>query len=155
MPIKGTYYNATLGAAPTTSAHIGYTTFLGLTTSVPVSSSGTNPGITLTLTPGVWICSYAVRIFATSGSPVATSLAAYMSLASTTNTIINGFSNWSGSSALGALGPSNLALTGCATIVQTTTQTLTLITSLTQTGGMVSYYGDTNPQTYMQATRIA
>jgi hypothetical protein len=51
MPIKGTYYNATLGAAPTTSAHIGYVTSQVISaTQINSITSGTaisTPGISL------------------------------------------------------------------------------------------------------------
>jgi hypothetical protein len=53
MPIKGTYYNATLGAAPTTSAHLGYWVQGSL---IATSTSGTANTIwSISLDPGSWI----------------------------------------------------------------------------------------------------
>lgn len=78
-----------------------------------------------------------------------------MDITPTTNTGINGFTSFTGDTAIGALSGLNLALSTSAVIIQTSTQTLTFTTSVTQTGGTLSYYGDPNPQTYMQATRIA
>ena len=142
----------TLGAAPTGAGQIGHTIFVGLTSSVNATG---NPGITLSLTPGVWICSYALRLFASSGSPVVTIFYAYMELTTSTNTNTNGFNSYIGSAALGAVGAQNLGLTGCSTIIQTTTQTLTLVAGIAFSGGVLSYFGTASPQTYMQATRIA
>jgi hypothetical protein len=41
MPIKGTYYNATLGAAPTSSSHLG---FFGASTNITTTQATTNGG---------------------------------------------------------------------------------------------------------------
>jgi len=134
---------------------LGSTLFSGLTVNVAVATTSTNPGLTLTLTPGVWICSYAVRIVASALSPVVTAFSAYMSIGSTTNTGINGYNAYTGNQLIGPLGPSNLSLSSSATIVQTSTQTLVLTSSVTATGGTISYFGDSNSQTYIMATRIA
>ena len=74
---------------------------------------------------------------------------------SSVNTVVNGYNSFTGSSAMGALGATNLALSSCATIIQTSTRTLTFISSATWSGGVIAYVGDPAPQTYMQATRIA
>ena len=72
MPIKGTYYNATLGAAPSTTSHLGYNiptqspVFSGTITSgntgavyAPATGSSSNY-----LTPGVYTISvYAFTFF--------------------------------------------------------------------------------------------
>jgi len=130
-----------------------------LTGSVPILNTNTQTGLTITITAGVWICSYAIRIFATSGSPLVTAFSSYLSLpsgATTTTTGIAAYSSWTGSAPHGALGALNLALTSCTTIVITATQILTLISSVTQTGGTISYFGTTPyPHTYMMVTRIA
>ena len=54
MPIKGTYYNATLGAAPTTSAHLGGITGGTLITSSIGANSPTSI-LSITLSVGAWI----------------------------------------------------------------------------------------------------
>lgn len=137
------------------SGQLGFTLFSKISSSVVVDSPSTSPGISVSLTPGVWICSYAVRIYATSGSPIVTAFSAFMTVSSTTNTGINGYNAFAGSVAMGGLGAQNLSLSSSSTIIQTTTQNLLLTASVTYTGGTVSYYGDPNPHTYIQATRIA
>lgn len=78
-----------------------------------------------------------------------------MEVASTTNTSVNGYNAFMGTAFLGAAGTQNLSLSSSATIIQTITQTLTLIAGVAYTGGTVSYYGNLPPHTYIQATRIA
>ena len=78
-----------------------------------------------------------------------------MELTTSTNTNTNGFNSYVGSAALGAVGAQNLGLTGCSTIIQTTTQTVTLLAGINFSGGTLGYFGAAAPQTYMQATRIA
>ena len=53
MPIKGTYYNATLGAAPTTSGHLGYWVQGSLIATS--TSSSPNTIYSISLAPGNWI----------------------------------------------------------------------------------------------------
>ena len=55
MPIKGTYYNATLGAAPSTLAHLGYVINSNLSTSADVAvTTNTSLGY-LTVGAGIYL----------------------------------------------------------------------------------------------------
>jgi hypothetical protein len=66
MPIKGTYYNATLGAAPTLSSQLGYVLYNTIATVFP----STNGLITsISLTPGTWIISWLIGITYTTLPP--------------------------------------------------------------------------------------
>ncbi len=67
MPIKGTYYNATLGAAPTTSGHLGAITTSNPAAAVATISTG-NGFWTLNIPiAGIYFISFLVD-FSTSGS---------------------------------------------------------------------------------------
>jgi len=78
-----------------------------------------------------------------------------MELASSTNTTSHGFSAFTGSVLIGGIGIQNLSLTSSSTIIQTTTQTLSLSAGAASSGGTLNYMGSTPPFTYLQATRIA
>jgi len=58
MPIKGTYYNATLGAAPTTTDHLGYTLSSG--TISGTATNGTLASISIT-NAGTYVISYSLN----------------------------------------------------------------------------------------------
>ena len=77
MPIKGTYYNATLGAAPTSNTQLGFvntiTTSFITNTTASTTNSPLNYGTFIISTPGVWIVNY-MMYGGSSSNPQATVL---------------------------------------------------------------------------------
>ena len=59
MPIKGTYYNATLGAAPTTTSHLGYTIMAVNNANNTTSTTSAKDMVSFVIpTAGTWLINF-------------------------------------------------------------------------------------------------
>ncbi len=103
MPIKGTYYKATLGAAPTTSSQLG-----GYISGTFIT--GVTPGniYSMSLTPGSWI------IVGNANFPSATS--GTLSISETSNT-----NNYNSYVSIPVSGTIAINITRCVNITSSTT----------------------------------
>jgi len=122
------------------------------------TSAASTIGLTLSITPGVWLCSHLVRVCASTGGAEVAGFNAYISATGITGVSPSTaafsamqFSCNSFATGIGVAGPNNLSVTGTVVITSTTTQTLTLI-SYVGFSGSVIYVGS---QCYIMATRIA
>ena len=112
--------------------------------------------VTITLTPGVWFCSYNTRAFS-SNSATCQTFNAYINIpigiANVSPDIIaySALTFTPGTVTLGASGITNISLTGSGVITTTTSQIIALLIRSTALAGTITY----SNATYMMATRIA
>jgi len=113
--------------------------------------------LSLSLIPGVWLCSYTVRTLSNASNSNVSNFNAYISLPvgiTNVSPAVVAYSAYSfnpGTVTISTVGLNNLSLTGSGVVTTTTTQTITLTLAIAATG--TSYYNGT--QTYIMATRIA
>ena len=165
MPIKGTYYNATLGAAPTTNGQLGFSKTIMVTTSTTIGSTGTsyNPfvvaganatGTNIALDPGVYSVVWAYRFKTQSGTPTITSILINNLLTTVQAPFLNNTygayanTNTSISTVVGTI----LIFSGSAIVSTPVTNTLTPELILIYTGGTIQLNSN---ECYLSATRIA
>ena len=159
---------STTGYVAPTSGQLGYVLESFLTANTPTATSGSGIDVlTITSFPiGVWQCSYSIRIGSTGTAPnntnTVTITQAYMSLATTVPALlsVNALNMCTATQVVtDTPGSANIAISGSAIIINTSTstQTLRLIFTGTYTGtGTLTFYGSaTGTQTFMRAVRIA
>jgi hypothetical protein len=113
--------------------------------------------ITLTLTPGVWFCSYLVRL-TSNNSATMSSFNANLSIPNgiagvspNNNNAYSGITYSPGTITIGTTNVNNPALTGSVVFTTTTTQIVTLVLRTAITTGTASY----TDSSYLMSTRIA
>jgi len=115
----------------------------------------TSTPLTLSLIPGVWLCSYVLRILSNGSNATITYMNAYISgaanIANVSNSVV-GYTSlmFNPSVTIGIIGTNNLSLCGNGVITSQSTQTVTLTIGI---GGAGTVYCN-GTQTYIQATRI-
>ena len=114
--------------------------------------------LSVNITPGVWFCSYVVRVVATTGIATVGGFVSYMSATAIAGvspiTIAYNalqFSCNSVSTTIAVAGNNNLSLTGSGVITSTTSQSIPLGTFIDINSGAISYAAGN----YIMATRIA
>jgi len=112
--------------------------------------------LTLSLIPGVWLCSYVLRVLSNAFNANVTFANAYISGAlniANVSTSVVGYTAYNfspGSVTIGIIGTNNLSLCGSGVITSQTTQTVTLTIGIGSSGTTIL----NGQQTYIQATRI-
>jgi hypothetical protein len=153
MPIKGTYYNATLGAAPTTAGQLGHIKqlTLGSTYAVPNTSSPSNPfGATISLEPGTYIMCHQYQFkAATATASVITSI--FINSFLTTGQNIGCYGLNPANQSVSNSSNNNYILNMSGIFTTTVSNTLTQEMFVTYTGGALNLLTNS---TYVSVVRI-
>ena len=153
--------NLTYTTVPSySSGNIGYILYSAISATSAVSNAGTETTLlSVTLTTGVWYCSYGIRVASASGSTTCTQ---FLTFLSHTNVVSNSpaFPQITGQSSfgttsltLGALQQSSINTNG-SSIIKTTGGALELRYRIT-TAAAVNFFYNTSPSNFLMAVRIA
>jgi len=135
---------------------LGYTIVSSLGSDLATGSYIGASQLSLSINPGVWICSYVARLFSSSTATVY-SFNAYIQLPNPITNVTVSVNSYSaltfnpGTVTIGTSGLNNLSLTGSSVITTTTTQNITLLLGISVLSGATFYNAG---QTYIMATRI-
>ena len=113
-------------------------------------------GLSITISPGVWCCSYVVRLWSPNSSTVS-SINAYITgtplIANVSPDVVSYNTQYfSPAIIVSSQGTNNLSMSGSGVITSVSTATIILNSAVVTGTGVTNYYLD---QTYLLATRIA